>query len=240
MEAIVKKRNDLINYFKKDTKEYSKLDILNKEFSVLQFSIREEFIDNFTTPYDNLITDISDIDVDVDEVYIKGIIVDVDNKKDYAILHLQNKQDNVSIICDKPILYHYSSYFEVGNVIIAKCHTYKNRFYMHFMINFAYEDKFGREANYMNGKSALWISQLDYLTLQKPIGLVKQAKYFVSKNGNNCLRLVLNVGGKEGTYISCANKYNTIPTNIIAGQMVEFVMSGNSDTFINRVTEFKI
>ena len=235
MDSIIQKRSDLINHFKKEDKIYTKLDILNKEFSVLQFSIREEFIDNFTTPYDDLITDVDDIEgIDVEEVYVKGIIVDVDNKKDYSIIHIQNKENNISITCDKTIVHYYSDYFENGDVIIAKCHTFNDKFYMHFMINFMQGD-FAREIAYMTGASDKIISQIDYYSIKKPIGLVKQAKYFTSKNGNNCLRLVLKVKDEEKVFITCSNKYNSIPLNIIAGQFVDYTKSGGSDTFINNV-----
>lgn len=236
MDSIIQKRSDLINHFKHEDNHYTKLDILNKEFSVLQFSIREEFIDNFITPYDNLVIDVDDIDgIDIEEVYIKGIIVDVDNKRDYAIIHIQNKENNTSITCDKTIVHYYSDYFEIGDVIIAKCHTYNDKFYMHFMINFSHEEDFTREIAYINGTSDERIAQLNYYTIKKPIGLVRQAKYFTSKNGNNCLRLVLNVKGENRVFITCSNKYNSIPINIIAGQFVDFTMSGNSDTFVNNV-----
>lgn len=236
MSDIIKKRTDLINHFKNEDNTYTKLDILNKEFSVLQFSIREEFIDNFITDYDDMVTDVDDIeDIDVDEIYIKGIIVDVDNKKDYSIIHIQNKENNTSITCDKTVVHYYSDYFENGDVIIAKCHTYNNKFYMHFMINFAHEQDFTREIAYMNGSLKNIISQIDYRKIRKPIGLVKQAKYFKSKNGNKCLRLVLNVKEEEKVFITCSNKYNSIPINIIAGQLVDYTKSGNSDTFVNNV-----
>lgn len=236
MDDIIKKRTQLINFFKKEDNTYTKLDILNKEFSVLQFSLREEFIDNFITPYDYLVTDIDDIDTDVEEVYIKGIIVDIDNKKDYSIIHIQNKDNNVSITCDKVVAQYYGNYFELGNVIIAKCHTYQGKFYMHLMINFSYENKFIREANYMSGKSASYLRQF---APNRDWGLVKQSKYFTSKNGNKCLRLVLSIHDKEHVYITCSNKYNTIPTNIIAGKVVQFKKS-NSDTFVNDVREVEI
>lgn len=236
MDDIVKKRTQLINFFKREDNEYTKLDILNKEFSVLQFSIREEFIDNFVTDYDDMVTDVDDIEgIDVDEVYIKGIIVDVDNKRDYSIIHIQNKENNTSITCDKTIVHYYSDYFENGDVIITKCHTYNDKFYMHFMINFAHEQDFAREIAYLNGSSKDIVSKIDYSNLRKLIGLVKQAKYFTSKNGNKCLRLVLTLKKEDKVFITCSNKYNSIPINIIAGQFVDFTMSGNSDTFVNNV-----
>lgn len=237
MDSIIEKRTDLINYFRNENENYTKLDVLNKEFSVLQFSIREEFIDNFVTDYDDIVTNVDDVDgIDVDEIFIKGIIVDVDNKKDYSIIHIQNKENNTSISCDKTVVNRYSDYFENGDVVIVKCHTYNGKFYMHFMIDFMHEQDFEREIAYMNGSLDNIVSKIDYYNIRRPIGLVKQAKYFTSKNGNKCLRLILNVKGETKTFITCSNKYNSIPQKIIAGEFVEYSMSGNSDTFVNNVS----
>ena len=97
MEQIINQRSNLLNYFFNEEKEYSKLEILNKEFAALSFSPREEYIDAFTTEFDEMLTPIEDLEDDHDEVLLKGIITDVDIKKDYCIIHIQNKSDNISI-----------------------------------------------------------------------------------------------------------------------------------------------
>ena len=40
---------------------------------------------------------VSKLEKDLDEVLIKGIITSVDMKKDYCIIHIQNKGDNIGI-----------------------------------------------------------------------------------------------------------------------------------------------
>ena len=58
---IVQKRTDLINFFLNEHKKYTQHDILNKEFAVLSFSPRDEYIDTIHTPYDNLCLDLLSI-----------------------------------------------------------------------------------------------------------------------------------------------------------------------------------
>ena len=67
------------------------------------------------------------------------------------------------------------------------------------------------------------------------IALVKQAKYFKSQKGNNCLRLQVYENGKDRTYITCSN----LPKNIVAGMFISFTPSDN-DAFCNNVCEYEI
>ena len=235
MNEIVEKRTSLLNYFFNQERKYSKLDILNKEYSALSFSPREEFIDSFTTEYDYILTPFSATEENHDEIILKGIIVDVDNKKNYSIIHIQNKSDNLSVSLDESVLYHYGKYLEKGHIVIIKGHTYNGKVYMHFLIDYSTDDAFLKERNYLDGVSQEMIDDIDYSSLMRPIALVKQAKYFKSKKGNNCLRLLVYEQGQEKTYITCSN----LPKNIVAGMFISF-SSSNNDAFCNNVQETQI
>ena len=235
MEEIVKKRSDLLNYFYNENKTYSKLDILNKEYAALSFSVYEEFIDAFQTGYEDMIVPFSELEEDHSEVYFKGIVVDVDNKKGYSIIHIQNKADNISVMIDGSVLYHYSAFLEKGHVLLIKGHTYNGKVYMHFLIDYNTDYAFLKEHNYINGISKSIIDDIDYETRLDRVALVEQAKYFKSKKGNSCLRLQVYEDGKEKTYITC----NALPKNIVAGMFISFIPSDN-DAFCNNVHEIQL
>ena len=235
MEQIVKKRSDLLNYFYNENKTYTKLDILNKEYAALSFSVYEEFIDAFVIEYEDMLTPIEKLEENLEEVFIKGIVIDIDNKKGYSIIHIQNKADNISIMIDGAVLYHYSKYLEKGHVLFIKGHTYNGKVYMHFLIDYSSEDSFLKEHNYLTGISNEMIDDIDYSIRLDRVALVKQAKYFKSQKGNNCLRLQVYEEGKDRTYITC----NGIPKNIVAGMFISFIPSDNS-AFCNNVRETQI
>lgn len=236
MEEIIKKRSDLLNYFFNESKNYSKVDILNREFAALNFSPREEYIDAFTTDYDDILTPIESLEENQDEVYIKGIIIDVDMKKNYCIIHIQNKGDNISISIDESALRRYNQYLNVGDVILVKGHTYNGKVYLHLMINYTSNDAFLMEKNYLNGISKIKIDDYDDSYRSDTIALVNQAKYFKSKKGTNCLRLqVYEKGTGDKTYITCT----VIPKGIIAGMFISYLPSNNS-AFCNNVQEVQL
>ena len=134
MQDIVNKRSELLNYLKQGEKnyipkQYSKKEILNKEFSAISFSIRDEYIDSMVSDY--LLTDLSIANVDdSEELYVKGIITDIDNKQGYSIIHIQNKNANQSISCSQAVVNKYGNYFETGHVLIVKCHCYNYKLYI--------------------------------------------------------------------------------------------------------------
>lgn len=228
MQDIITKRAGLINYFLNENREYSKKDVLAKEFSVLSFSIRDELIDNIETPFDNLITPLNEIDGDVEELYVKGIVIDVDHRQGYSIIHIQNKNDNKSVSCSSAVLERYGKYLETGHILLINCHSYNDRLYMHFLIDYSVDDAFVRETNYIDGTSVDLIEDTN-------VALVKQATYFTSQRGNRCLRLSVHWKGHTKNFITCQNGYNTIPQDIVAGMFIEFDIS--NETFINNVRE---
>ena len=233
MDKIIKKRNDLLNYFFNESKNYSKTEILNREYSALNFSVREEFIDVFKTEFDDVLTPINELEDASDEVLIKGIIVDIDIKKDYAIIHIQNKADSISVSCDKSVLQRYGDYFYIGDIILVKGHVYNGKVFMHFMINCNSEDTFLQERNYLNGISKAKIDNIDYEHRHDLVGLICQVKYFKSKSkGTPCVRLEVYERERKKVYITC----NSYPKHLVAGMFVSYWV-GNNPAFCNNLQE---
>lgn len=240
MQAIIEKRTQLLNYFFNQSVEYTKEDILAKEYAALSFSPREEYIDVFKTNYDDILTSLEELETDSPEVLIKGIIVDVDMKKNYCIIHVQNKGQNISVSVDTNVLNRYSDYLQKGHLLIIKGHTYNKKVYMHFLIDYSVDDSFIIEESYLDGTSQLLLDDIDYTNRNDLVGLVRQVKYFISKRSKKpCVRLQVYVKGKEKEYITCSNPHYEVPSDITAGCFVSFLES-NKLPFINYLQKTQI
>lgn len=238
MQEIVDKRTTLYNFFFNEAQLFTKEEVLRKEFSVLTFSPHEEYIDMVKTDYDDICAklDILDINEDVSEVYIKGIIIDVDNKKDYAIIHIQNKSINLSISCSKSILYRYGTYLEVGNVIIARCHIFNSKIYMDFMIDIDFIDNFGSEIDFITGVSKEKMKTKTFNPFaDRYEGLILQITYFISKKGNKCKRMEVLIGDKVHTFVSCKSSFHNpfFEEDLVVGDIISFIK--NDESFISNV-----
>ena len=237
---IVQKRSQLLNYFFHQSIEYTKQDILAKEYAALSFSPREEYIDVFKTDYDGVLTPLEDLETDLSEILVKGIIVDVDMKKNYCIIHIQNKGWNFSVSVDTNVLNRYGDYLQKGHLLIIKGHTYQGKIYMHFLIDYSVDDSFIMEHDYLNKVSEMYLDNFDYTNRHDLVGLVRQVKYFISKRSKKmCVRLQVYVKGKEKEYIACTNPYTQLPKDITAGMYVSFNES-NKLPFINNLQKTQI
>lgn len=240
MNDIVQKRSQLLNYFFNQSVEYTKEDILAREYAALSFSPKEEYVDVFRTDYDDVLTPMVELEHDMPEVLVKGIVVDVDMKKNYCIIHIQNKGWNFSVSVDSNVLNRYGDYLQKGHLLIIKGHTYQGKIYMHFLIDYSSDSSFITEHNYLKGTSELLINDVDYTNRYDLVGLVRQVKYFISKRSKKpCVRLQVYVKGKEKEYITCTNPNYNLPKDITAGCFVSFT-EANKHPFINNLQKTQI
>lgn len=240
MNDIVQKRSQLLNYFFNQSIDYTKEDILAREYAALSFSPKEEYVDVFRTDYDDVLTPMVDLEHDMPEVLVKGIVVDVDMKKNYCIIHIQNKGWNFSVSVDSNVLNRYGDYLQKGHLLIIKGHTYQGKIYMHFLIDYSSDSSFITEHNYLKGTSELLINDVDYTNRYDLVGLVRQVKYFISKRSKKpCVRLQVYVKGKEKEYITCTNPNYNLPKDITAGCFVSFT-EANKHPFINNLQKTQI
>lgn len=240
MNEIIQKRGQLLNYFFNQSVEYTKEDILAREYAALSFSPKEEYVDVFKTDYDDVLTPMVELEHDMPEVLVKGIVVDVDMKKNYCIIHIQNKGWNFSVSVDSNVLNRYGDYLQKGHLLIIKGHTYQGKIYMHFLIDYSSDSSFITEHNYLKGTSELLINDVDYTNRYDLVGLVRQVKYFISKRSKKpCVRLQVYVKGKEKEYITCTNPNYNLPKDITAGCFVSFT-EANKHPFINNLQKTQI
>ena len=95
---------------------------------------------------------------DTDECYVKGVIADVDRQKYKTIMHIQNKENNISIHINNYLADVYSDFLIVGEPIIAKCKIWKEIFFMSLMVALNYlDDNFEKEQRYMSGDSLAYL-----------------------------------------------------------------------------------
>lgn len=240
MNEIIQKRGQLLNYFFNQSVEYTKEDILAREYAALSFSPKEEYVDVFKTDYDDVLTPMVELEHDMPEVLVKGIVVDVDMKRNYCIIHIQNKGWNFSVSVDSNVLNRYGDYLQKGHLLIIKGHTYQGKIYMHFLIDYSSDSSFITEHNYLKGTSELLINDVDYTNRYDLVGLVRQVKYFISKRSKKpCVRLQVYVKGKEKEYITCTNPNYNLPKDITAGCFVSFT-EANKHPFINNLQKTQI
>lgn len=221
------KRNDIYNTFNSTQEQWTEKDMLKHEYAVLKFSPHEELLNKYDTEYDKYISPIDTIDTsqEVDEIFIKGICVDIDNKKGYSILHLQESGNNISVSVNNNVRNRYVDHIKVGDPYIVKCHIWNHKFYAHFFINLEEDEAlFKDEYAYLDGSLALIVREMNKELEVPCYALIKKITYFKSKRGNDCARID-GYDTNDVLIISCANMYNNLNPNFIASDVIKFNFS---------------
>ena len=237
MEKIIQKRTELINFFLNENNTYTKGDILNKEFAVLSFSPHDELIDTITTPYDHLCINPStfNFDEDINEFYVKGIITDVDRQQYQTIIHIQNKDKNISITIRDRLIDIYNDYYIVGDPVIAKCRTWNGRIYLSFMVNLNYLEHFTKEQRYMSGVSFNTVANSYDVNKRFQYGVIITVMKVRTKTDKLMLRGWLFDGERKREFGAMDNGYNNdVPWGVQAGDYVRF-SKPKHDFFINNM-----
>lgn len=227
MEKIIKKRTDLLNFFLNEDRQYTKEEILQKEFAVLSFSPREEYIDLIKSDYDHLCVDLDTFTFeDTDECYVKGIIVDVDRQKEQTIIHIINKDNNVGIVVKPFVSQHYDKYLVVGEPVICKCKIWRERLYMSFLVLLNDMDEFVQEIKYMSGISCKIVkdemSNIDEFDLH--LGVIVECNLVKTKSKRDMIRGTMFDGKQYRQFGTMNNEYSSldIPRQLKAGDFVQF------------------
>ena len=237
MQTISEKRSNLINFFFSENNKYSVKDILYKEYIVLSFSPRDEYIDTVKTQFDNLCVDLSTYTFEnTSEFYMKGIITDVDRQNHQTILHVRNKDVSVSVTCRDGAMRLYDDFFVMGEPVIIKGSTYNGRVSLGFLVALNKQNLFFNEQRYMKGISFELVTDINSEVLtDERYGVIVECKWVKTSSGKDMLRGTLFDGDKVRQFGTMKNTYNKfVPIDLKAGDFVCF-RKPNHDFFINNM-----
>lgn len=237
MEDIIKKRTDLMNFFKHENNTYDKKEILYREYTVLSFSPRDEFIDVIETPFDKFCVDLSTFTFEnTTEFYMKAIITDVDRQNHQTILHVRNKDISVSVVCRDGASRIYDDYFIVGEPVIIKGSVFAERVYLGFLIALNHRAAFFNEQRYILGNSfnAVQRANEDELDSSK-YAVIVECKWVKTSTGKDMLRGTLYDGDGYKSFGTMKNSFNrVVPKDLKAGDFVMYP-EPTHDFFINNM-----
>lgn len=209
-----------------------------KKYAVIKTSPRQPIINFFdhtaiqATKNNGGLTDIGAVDWESasEEVYIKGIITEIDIKIGYAIMDINDGTGTANVLIPKESLDKYREIFEegTGTPILIKAHkrAENSRFYLDMLIDLRNElESDSKEYRYLTGET------YKYITEQGRSGeaLVVSSSYFLSKqNQNRGTRLTLI--NQDGMFNRMC--FDSLQQDIEAGDIIKFQESGYEQVFI--------
>jgi len=165
---------------------------------------------------------------DYRDYYIKGIVSEYKNHKDYAYLTISDGFDVISLFVDPNFISRYVDAFEVGTPLLMHVNGKGNKYSLLSLINLKYPKKYNHEYNLYNGE-AMQILQNLQKSNSIPCGVASNVKYFTSKKGNPCVRYDLRLN--EETLLEGRIQAGAPPL-MVEGSFVFFIIEDN-ETFLN-------
>lgn len=165
---------------------------------------------------------------DYNSFFIKGIVSEYKNHKDYAYLTVTDGFDVTSLFIDPKFISRYVDSFEVGTPLLLHVNGKGNRYSLLSLINLHDPKKYQHEYWLYNGESMKILQSLQSQN-DVPCGIVSNVKYFTSKKGNPCVRYDIRI--KEDVLLEGRIKAGD-PPSMVEGSFVFFLMEDN-ETFLN-------
>lgn len=177
-------------------------------------------IDTIKTLFDN--TD------DYNSFFIKGIVSEYKNHKDYAYLTVTDGFDVISVYVDPRFISRYVEAFEVGTPLLLHLNGIGNKYSLLSLINLQDPTKYSHEYHLYNGQAMKILQNLQSQN-DVPCGVASNIKYFTSKRGNPCVRYDIRVN--DDVILEGRIKAGDPPL-MVEGSFVFFLMEDN-ETFLN-------
>ena len=167
---------------------------------------------------------------------MKGIIIDVDRQDFQTIIHVRNKDVDVSVTCRDGAKRLYDDYFVTGEPVIIKGSTFAGRVTLGFLIALNKQHLFLNEQRYMNGASFRAVIEANKDDLNRShYGVIVECKWVKTSTNKDMLRGTLFDGEKVRQFGTMKNRYNLfVPIDLKAGDFVSF-KEPTHDFFINNM-----
>ena len=171
----------------------------------------------------NTIQELFDNTEDYNDFFIKGLVTEYKDQKDYAYLSVTDGFKVISIFIGAEFKPRYVDVFEVGTPLLLHVNGKGTKYSLLSLINLLDPMKYQHEYWLYNGQAVEKLKALQSQN-QIPCGIASNVKYFVSKKGNPCVRYDLQID--EDNILEGRIKAGNPPL-MVEGSYVFFVFDDN-------------
>jgi len=220
-----------------ETDDWNEQETLFREFQRIKINPKGNVLDLYNLSEMNINIDLSSISGlfkhtdDYYDCYIKGLVTEYKDNKDYAYLSVTDGFEVVSLFVEKEFIPRYVEAFEVGTPLLLHVNGKGTKWSLLSLINLDDPSKYQHEYWLYSGE-AIKIVQSLQKNNNVPCGVATDVKYFTSKNGNPCVRYNLIINEEtvlDGKIEVGSEEYP--PHLMVEGSYVFFLME--HETFLN-------
>lgn len=203
---------------------------LYREFERIKINPKSNILDLYDTKemgIDFPITSISKIKENEEEYkdfYVKVLPSEFKKKEDYAFVSVTDGFDNISIFVSKEFLSRYIDDLKsIGTPLLCHVNGKGSKISLRSLINLQDPTKYRHEYWYYIGESIKKVKQLQAANPGINVGVMSNVNYFISKNGNPCIRYDIQVASGE----KMEGRIKVFPPLAAEGSFAFFMLSDN-------------
>lgn len=214
--------------------DWSEEEKLFKEFSRLKINPAGNLLDLYDIDKEfelktNSVKSLENIQNQKD-IFVKCIITDFKNKKDYGFLAVTDNFDSTSIFVSKNHIIKYIDILSAtGTPILLKVSVKNEKISLNSIIDLKNVDKKSREYQYISGELFETLKDLKDRNPHVNIGLLNDVSFFTSRKKNSCVSydIILNKDQKLENRLTVSN----FPDHMFENSFIAFYPS--DEPFIN-------
>lgn len=223
-------RCDLYNHIQETDEKWDEKETLFREFQRIKINPKGNVLDLYDLEEMGINRKVSSLATlkendEYEDFYVKVLLSDF-TQKNYAFMNVTDKFDSMSIFISKEFVSRYiDDLNEVGTPLLCHVHGKGSKYSLLSLINLQDPSKRQKEWWFYTDEARKKLKELQENNSDINIGIVSNINYFVSKNGNNCVRYNVfvddNIDMLEGR-IACGN-----PPLMVEGSYVFFYIDEN-------------
>ena len=229
-DSFGEKRDVLYSIVDEQEHQWDEKELLYREFERIKINPKSNVLDLYDVKemginFDiNTISEIKENNEDYKDFYVKLLPSEFKKKENYAFVSVTDGFDNMSMFVSKEFLSRYVDDLKaVGTPLLCHVNGKGSKISLRSLINLQDPKKYNHEYWFYIGQSIEKVKALQAANPGVHVGVMSNVNYFMSKNGNPCMRYDVQVASEE----KMEGRIKVFPPLAIEGSFVFFEMSDN-------------
>lgn len=229
-DTFGEKRDKLYSTIEGEEVIWSDKEVLYHEFDRIKINPKSNILELYNLTDMNINVELSSIKdlknntVDYKDFYVKLLPSEFKKKEDYAFVGATDGYDSISIFVSKEFLSRYIDDLKIiGNPILVHLHGKGEKYSLLSLISLQEPTKYQHEYWYYTNTYMDKLKQLQEANPQINCAVSSNVNYFVSKNGNPCVRYNAHLPNNS----ELEGRIKVFPPLMVEGSFIFFTPSEN-------------
>lgn len=229
-DSFGERRDVLYSIVDEEDHQWDEKELLYREFERIKINPKANILDLYDTKEMGIdfktstISQIKKNNENYKDFYVKLLPSEFKKKENYAFVSVTDGFDNMSMFVSKEFLSRYVDDLKaIGTPLLCHVNGKGSKISLRSLINLQDPKKYNHEYWYYVGQSLEKVQELQIANPGINVGVMSNVNYFISQNGNPCIRYDVQVASGE----KMEGRIKVFPPLVTEGSFVFFEMEDN-------------